>query len=232
MGSAETEVENYFRQNIFHGKYGPVRRSGKLVMERQTVPNNPDSLHRVCAPQPDNSYGYDRYAAFDLSKQIQLANIANMNVNSDYLLYPFLVVEFKADGPQSSGSLWTATNQCLGGASASANMIEGLDSLLHSRSLLDVPQSSNITFSFALSGTEGRLHITWRDKDHILYTQRVQNYMLQRPDELQLFRRHFRNVIDWGKDKRLPVITKALDSIVESNRVLMSAQDHSACKRR
>ncbi|OAL07200.1 hypothetical protein IQ06DRAFT_288957 [Phaeosphaeriaceae sp. SRC1lsM3a] len=219
MGTDESTTEAYFKDNLLRPRFGPVRRDEKLLMEKSTVPNNPNSIHRVCAPKPDAYYGYDRYTAFPQSQQIFLGNITHMSANTNDLIYPFFFIEIKADGPQSSCSLWTATNQCLGGASASIKMIETLDNHVRECAGAELLQLNNVAFSIAMSGTEGRLYISWKGDDGEYFTQKVSDYLLQRPQEMLLLRQHALNIIDWGKTERLQQIQSALDAVVEADRL-------------
>ena len=50
-----------------------------------------------------------------------------MVANTQGLVYPFFVIEFKADGPGGSGSMWVATNQCLGGSASCVKIAERLN---------------------------------------------------------------------------------------------------------
>jgi hypothetical protein len=221
MGTPETEVEAYIRNHVLPEPHGSVRRSEKLLMEKYTVPNEPFSIHRVCAPKPDITLGYDRCATFSQSQQIELGNIPNMRANSDDLLYPFFLVEVKGSGAQSSGSLWAATNQCLGGASACTKMIDSLNSQVRSCTGSDTFEVNDVSFSVATSGTEARLFMTWKQADGF-ETQKIQDYMLQRQHELLLLRQHTRNIVDWGGGERLKHIKIALSSIMKANRLVAS----------
>ena len=49
--------------------------------------------------------------------------------------------------------------------------------------------------------------------------QKVKSFLLQEPEQYVEFRKHIRNIIDWGKDKRLEEIRKSLDSLLENKKV-------------
>jgi hypothetical protein len=53
-------------------------------------------------------------------------NETEHTANSQELIYPFLVIELKGDGP-TAGSLWVATNQCLlsGAATCMVSLLTG-----------------------------------------------------------------------------------------------------------
>jgi hypothetical protein len=141
-----------------------------------------------------------------------------MVVNSQGLIYPFFIIEFKADGPGGSGSLWAATNQCLGGSASCVNTVERLNCRLRQNKLKAI---DNTAFSIAMSGTEARLYVSWKDDELNYYMQKVECFLLQRPDHYLEFCQYIRNIIDWGRDKRLKDIQDSLKNL-EDNRKTMS----------
>jgi hypothetical protein len=138
------------------------------------------------------------------------------------LIYPFFVIEFKADGPGSSGSLWVATNQCLGASVSCVNIAERLNRQLRQCKSDKVQTINSAAFSIAMSGTEARLYISWKHNELDYYMQKVRSFSLQEPEQYVEFRKHVRNIIDWGKDKRLKEIRKSFDSLLEENRKMAS----------
>lgn len=96
-------------------------------MAKRTVLDVGSNL-KVSVPYPNMLYGYNRLEAFAQQQQTQLRFMGNeIIVNTQNLVYPFFVIEFKADGPGGSGSLWVATNQCLGGSASCVNIAERLN---------------------------------------------------------------------------------------------------------
>ena len=74
-------------------------------MAKHIVPDFGSKL-KVSIPVPDMLYGYNCLRAFP-QQQAQLRSIGNeMIANTQGLLYPFFVIEFKADSPRGSGSMW------------------------------------------------------------------------------------------------------------------------------
>jgi hypothetical protein len=53
--------------------------------------------------------------------------------------------------------------------------------------------SYSTAFSIAMSGTEARLDVTWKDDGY--ETQKVESYLFQRPQDLLRFRQNVLNVI-------------------------------------
>ncbi|KAG9236262.1 hypothetical protein BJ875DRAFT_503484 [Amylocarpus encephaloides] len=142
--------------------------------------------------------------------------------NSQDLIYPFFVTEFKADGPGGSGSLWVATNQCLGASVSCVNVAECLNRQLRRCKSDKVQPIDSAAFSIAMSGTEARLYISWKHNELDYYMRKVKSFSLQEPEQYVEFRKHVRNIIDWGKDWRLKEIRKSLDSLLEGNRKIAS----------
>ncbi|KAK0655310.1 hypothetical protein B0T16DRAFT_498960 [Cercophora newfieldiana] len=59
-----------------------------------------------------------------------------------------------------------------------------------------------------MNGTEARLYVSWKHSDLDYYMQK---------DYID-FRKHVKNIIDWGKDKRLKDIRESLDNLLEESR--------------
>ncbi|KAF7861552.1 hypothetical protein EAF04_008114 [Stromatinia cepivora] len=221
MGTGEPDVEDYFKNKIFD-KPEPLsnlKRIDKNPMAKYNVPNIGSKL-KVSIPVPDMLYGYNSIEAFPLpQQQAQLRSMGNEIIaNSQDLIYPFFVIEFKADGPGGSGSLWVATNQCLGGSVSCVNIAERLNRQLRQCKSDKVQPIDSAAFSIAMSGTEARLYISWKHNELDYYMRKVKSFSLQEPEQYVEFRKHVRNIIDWGKDKRLKEIRKSLDSLLEEDR--------------
>ncbi|CAJ2508726.1 Uu.00g137520.m01.CDS01 [Anthostomella pinea] len=50
--------------------------------------------------------------------------------------------------------------------------------------------------------------------------QRVDAFLLTRPDDFKNFRSNVHNILDWGKNERLKSVRQALDVVLEENRKL------------
>jgi hypothetical protein len=133
-----------------------------------------------------------------------------MVANSLGLLYPFFVIEFKGDGSSGRGSLWEATNQCLGGSASCTSIAERLNRRLEESK---VQLINSATFSVAMNGTEARLYISWKHDKLNYHIQGIECFLLQRPDHYLEFYKHVQNIIDWGKDTRLKQIQQSLDRL-------------------
>lgn len=225
LGVGEPEVEDFFRENILPARLrGSLKRSDRQPMSRHAVPSNPDSRFRVSNPVPDLLYGYDRSEVFTASQQVQLGSLGKqVQANNLDLIYPFFVFEFKGDGPAGTGSMWVATNQCLGGSAACVNIADRLNRQLRQCEDATVRPVNSAAFSVATNGTEARLFISWRHDDLQFYMQKVDSFLLQKPEHFVDLRKHVLNIIDWGKDKRLKDIQDSLDILLEESRKRTSA---------
>ncbi len=218
-GAGESEVEKYFHANVFPNPEPSdnLQRIDRNPMAKHAVPDVGSKL-KVSTPWPDMLYGYNRLGAFP-QQQAQLRSMGNeMIANTQGLVYPFFVIEFKADGPGGSGSMWVATNQCLGGSASCVNIAERLNRQLRQCKSDKVRPIDSAAFSIAMNGTEARLYISWGHNDLDYYMRKVKSFLLQEPEQYVAFRKYIRNIIDWGEDKRLKKIRKSLDSLLEENR--------------
>ncbi|TAQ85520.1 hypothetical protein B7494_g6176 [Chlorociboria aeruginascens] len=228
MGTAEPAVENYFKANIFPepGRSDSLKRIDKNPIAKQVVPSVGSNL-KVSTPVPDMLYGYNRLGAFP-QQQTQLISMGTEIIaNSQGLIFPFFVIEFKADGPGGSGSMWVATNQCLGGSASCVNIAERLNRQLRQCKNKEVRPINSAAFSIAMNGTEARLYVSWKHDELKYYMQKIDSFLLQKPKDYVEFRRYVRNIIDWGKDKRLKEIRDSLDNLLEENRKIASQQAKS-----
>jgi hypothetical protein len=139
-----------------------------------------------------------------------MAQAADATNDMYSMVYPFLVIEFKGKGEDLSA----ATNQCLGGSAACLKIIEGLNDRLHGPKMGNVERS---VFSIAMNGSEARLYVSWKDQQ-MYRTASARNFLLSDPDHHLDFRRHVRNILDWGMDRRLKAIQGCLDMLMEEHR--------------
>jgi len=219
MGAGEPDVERYFHAHVFPDPEptDSLQRTDKNPMAKHVVPDVGSKL-KVSTPKPDILYGYNSIGAFP-QQQAQLRSMGNeMVANSHDLTYPFFVIEFKADGPGGFGSLWVATNQCLGASASCVNVAERLNRQLGQCKSDKVQPIDGAAFSIAMSGTEARLYISWKHNELDYYMQKVKSFLLQEPEQYVEFRKYVRNIIDWGKDKRLKQIQESLDNLLEESR--------------
>lgn len=227
MGAPEGDVQNYFEAEIFLRSASALKRSDRLPMAKGVVSDAGSNL-KLSTPMPDILYGYNRVGAFTEGQQAHFNSMGNeMTANSQNLIYPFFVVEFKADGSSGAGGLWVAKNQCLGGSASCVNIAERLNRQLRQCKNQKVTPINSAAFSIVMNGTEARLYVSWKHNELKYYTRKVDSYLLQKPKDYVEFRKHVLNIIDWGKDERLKEIQKSLDSLLEENRKKASHQAKS-----
>ena len=195
-----------------------------ILMSSHLTPAHPAAPAnvRVSQPKPDIIYGYKgkkNATPFTESQRLAQNELdhypgqAFARANGYGLRFPFLVMELKADGG-SGGSLYVAENQCAGDSAACLNAAERLNELLRETKH---PMIDNLTYSVAVDNRLAQLYVSWMPERLTYYMYEIRCYVLSRPDEFKEFRRHIRNIIDWGKDKRFKQIQKALDTILEEN---------------
>ncbi len=69
-----------------------------------------------------------------------------------------------------------------------------------------------------MNGTEARLYVSWKHDELDFYMANVKSFLLQEPERYIEFRKCVRNIIDWGRDKRLNQIRNSLDILLEKSR--------------
>ncbi|OXV10132.1 hypothetical protein Egran_02105 [Elaphomyces granulatus] len=196
MGTGEPEVEDYFRDNVFP-KLGPLdalKRIDKAPMAKTVVLDVGSTKFKLSTPVPD------------MFQSVQLRRMDNeMAANSQGLLYPFFSAEYEADGPGGSGSLWAATNQCIGSPTACVNIGERLNQRLRDKSV----ELNTAGFTIAMSGTEARLFVSWRDNDRRFYVQKVRSSALQEPEHFVQFHTHLFECYPRGDRKAASLTAKS-----------------------
>jgi hypothetical protein len=223
MSAAEPNVERFFYSRVFENPASSdsLSRSDRQPVAKHAVPNTGSKL-RVSTPVPDALYGYNRATALPQQQGQLLSMGTEMVANNQDLLYPFFVIEFKGDGPAGVGSLWVATNQCLGGSASCVNIAERLNRQLSqckSDAVRPTAGVNTAAFSFAIRGTEARLYVSWKHSELEYYMQEIESFVLHRPEHYLEFRKYALNIIDWGRDQRLKEIQDSLDILLEESRL-------------
>jgi hypothetical protein len=231
VNGAEPLVTSHFKKHIFEDPRDSRRLKGLgrteaiYPMRKEHVPSSydPEISLPVSQLKPDILYGYS-WEAFTSTQQRQFMtmNDTEYTANSQGLIYPFLVIEFKGDGPgPTAGSLWVAENQCVGRAVTCINMAEKLNRYIERLPMSTVSPVDTTVFSIAMNGSEARLLVSWKEGDGsggIYYTQQIEGFLVYRPKEYLLFRRFVRNVLEWGRDRRRAQIGAFLDAVLEESR--------------
>lgn len=227
-GCTEADMEGFLEDSVFPKDYDAAygRRAGlesakSSLMSSHLTPNNPESQFRVPGPKPDLLYGYSgalRDGAFTqpqflAQEALHPQNARFAEATTKGLRFPFFVIEFKAAGG-TRGDLWVATNQCAGASSVCLNAIHQLNASLPNHP--GVQLVDNLSYCIAVDNNTAQLYISWKQDNLGYYLQRINAFLLSRPEDFQDFRKHIRNILDWGKGARLKQIKDALDVILES----------------
>jgi hypothetical protein len=236
-GCTEADVEGFLEDAIFpkdsdltYGYPAGLESAKSSLMSSHLIPNNPNSPFRISGPKPDLLYGYSGALSDGAFTQPQfLAQTSLYPQNTRFaeataqgLRFPFLAIEFKAAGG-TRGDLWVATNQCAGASSACLNAFDQLNTSLPKH--LSVQYVENLSYSIAVDNNTAQLYISWKEDGLNYYVQRVGAFLLSDPEHFKSFRKHVRNILDWGKDTRLKQIRDALDIILGENR--KKAMEHA-----
>jgi hypothetical protein len=216
VNGSEVRVTRCFQRHIFEEpweRFQGLDTTEQLYSIRQE--HVPDLLDTVSKPKPDTLYGYDPSAFTSEQQQFMKPHWNQFTANSQQLILPFFVIELKGDdrGP-TAGSLWVATNQCLGGAASCIHMVEKLNRSIEEFQLSTISPVDTVAFSIAMNGSEARLFISWKEGEGY-YTQQIKGLLVQEPEHYLLLRRFVRNVLEWGKDHRRPQIGAVFDALRE-----------------
>ncbi|KAK7955880.1 uncharacterized protein PG986_005102 [Apiospora aurea] len=230
-GASEGEVEDWLKQKVFPDT-DAIARHGLDMRPKPTfqhcIPNSSNATpYKVSKPIPDLVYGYAtdrRRTPFTSAQRIAGSKMEPEMGKTDShaaLAFPFFVIEFKGDGPVN-GSLWVATNQCLGGSATCAETVSRLNYLL--QQYPGARPVGNMAFSIAMSQNSAELYVSWKTEELEYYTREAAAFYLKRPEDFLDFRRYVKNILDWGKGPRLREIQEAFDIILEEDRKIASAQ--------
>ncbi|SPJ78207.1 uncharacterized protein FTOL_06596 [Fusarium torulosum] len=162
LEASEAKVENFFRDKVVprSSQDDILWRSDRIIMSKDTVVSKMPNF-KISTPIPDMLYGYNRSNAFEQEQQNWIATTGGSAcTNSEGLLNPFFAAEFKGDGPSSRGSLWVATNQCLGVSTACINVIEKLNEKLRNCKHVPIWQVNSASFSIAMNRAEARFYVS------------------------------------------------------------------------
>lgn len=223
-GCNEKAVEEYVKSNVIfdRNRHAKLQRCGDVLIHNSWVPSLPGD-DRVSQPKPDGLYGYDRNSSFGEAHKLEIKSMRQrLESNNEGLTLPFLVIEYKGEGPASNGNLWVAENQCFGASSACINMASHLNAMLSDMAHYPGPvkRLDETVFSIAMSNRSATLFVSWQDSH--FFTAEVESFSVRKPKDLIEFRRIVRNIIDWGMDTRLQQVYNCLDALMEERRLCAS----------
>lgn len=237
-GCDEAQVTKFLDDTVFpdpdvdatYGRLAGLGSAKSSLISSHLLPNNPESPFRVSGPKPDLLYGYSgalkdgafTQPQFLAQTRLHPQNARSAEATTQGLRFPFFAIEFKAAGG-TRGDLWVATNQCAGASSACLAAVDQLNTSL--RDHQSVQRVDNLSYCIAVDNNTAQLYISWQEDGLNYYLQRVDAFLLSKPEDFKSFRKQVRNILDWGKDTRLTQIRGALDIILEENR--KNAAEHA-----
>lgn len=212
---SEAVVEDYFLNRFFpnYEWSHSLWRVAREPMAQGHVPNNKDCPVNVSNPKPGLLYGYKKDRAFPQHQDLVERIGEEMRANDSDLAYPFLVIEFEAEG-----TLWAAENQCIGGSATCVNIAENLNRRLEQCRSVIVDPINSAVFGVAIRCTQAELFVSWMRNDGVYVMAEIGHFYLTHPERYIRFYKLIHNIIDWGKGKRLEGIRKALDSLQAESR--------------
>ena len=175
------------------------------------VPLDPSILTNplpLSKPKPDKAFGYSE-EAFTRNQLATIDLLTNATPDKG-LLFPFIDIEFKALA--KGGSHIIATNQA---ANAGAIVGHGLVELTRRASGLDnLDYNEPQFFSLSMDHIYVQINMHWlnvEDEQFRFHVERLSKHFLDDANGLRTVQRAVKNILDWGRDKRLRKIRKLLD---------------------
>ncbi|KAI0811528.1 hypothetical protein GGR55DRAFT_104906 [Xylaria sp. FL0064] len=191
-------------------------------MEGHTVPKAPGADLKISHPHPDALYGYRGSDLFSREFLPLVFMGRDPYANRQNMLYPFLVIEFRG----VEGSMWEATNQCLGDTACCVNMIQRLNEWLKAYKDDDSETEAieNAVFSFTINDSCARLYISWKDDNGDYLMQLIDAFAIQNPRSYLELRSYVNKILDWRRTSRLDKIRRSLKSLAEAYTKAASAK--------
>lgn len=217
--------------DLTFGEQAGLQIGYSIVMPTHLVPGAFDMFRktedRIARPKPDLLYGYTEKSFTDKQRLAQRSlhprsPNSTCGVAAGIIRFPFLAVEVKAVGSTGGGGgLWVATNQCAGASTTCLAAVKLLnDSVASGGGKIQVDE---ISYSIAVDNYLALLYVSWRE-DSRYCVQRVRSFLLSEPDQFVDFRKHVRNILDWGRKTRLSNIGRTLDTLADERASAQSLQ--------
>ncbi|CAK7234491.1 hypothetical protein SCUCBS95973_008955 [Sporothrix curviconia] len=132
--------------------------------------------------------------------------------------------EFKGLG----GDVVAATNQCAGTMAACLVIVDQLnrklkeinDSNANQSGRLPAPLVDNIVYGAISNGADAAIFVGYigeREGMQKYFIHRVENFYMLMPGHMSTFRKHVRNILEWGKTTRRAAICAALEVVRDAN---------------
>jgi len=202
------------------GRVIALAEGGNVPFTRKALPRQPEAVWQISTPKPDRYYGYKR-DLFDnrMHSVMNQARLKFCAMPTKSSLWTFLAIEYKA---QSRSGLWPAINQNAGTGALCVNAMEILMGLAWPQERWNA--TDTMFFSFAITTEEAALFVHCRHEDWLgeedernwpFISAEVDNYRLNRPDQVQKLHTAMLNIMEWSLKQRLPKIKEALERIAD-----------------
>ena len=171
------------------------------------------NLPPIVTPKPDIHYGYPRDSFTPVESAVMRHNRLNAFSHPTTATYwPFFAVEFKS--ASRGGTRWVADNQ---NAGTGCHCVNSIETLLKYTRKAEVQRQTidSLAFSCVADADFGSLWVHWQDLrtdegSSRFLSSEVDNFSFRKLNDLRQFRACVRNIIEYGIDKRLDTIKKAL----------------------
>lgn len=175
----------------------------------------------LARPKPDRSFGYSDLAFTEdqldsMDHLIDLTTRGSYAMPYDGLYFPFLSFEFKSQA--KGGTILIGTDQA---ANAGAVVGHGLTELARrSSEWKSLDYNEPQFFSLVMDHMTAHINVHWLHHDaqkaqFSFHTHECSRYWLDDPDTMRIIQRSIKNILDWGLNRRLPMICKELDAYSE-----------------
>ncbi|KAI6767444.1 hypothetical protein HG530_005453 [Fusarium avenaceum] len=161
LEASEANVENFFRDNVVPrpSQDNILLCSDRIIMSKETIVSKTPNFE-ISTPIPGMLYGYNTSNAFEQEQHIWIATTGSSAcANVEELLYPFMAVEFKGDGPSSRGSLWLQRTSALV-YPPPVSTLSRSSMRSFATANITIWQINSASFSIAMNGTEACLFVS------------------------------------------------------------------------
>ncbi|KAF2795088.1 hypothetical protein K505DRAFT_374195 [Melanomma pulvis-pyrius CBS 109.77] len=181
------------------------------------ITNDPAVVVPLPKPKPDMTFGYST-AAFNPSQLSTIDHLTQGWSGPSFVsplrsvLFPFFVIEFKAQA--TDGSVRVARNQAAGAGAIALNGI--LEFLSRNPSLGDSYLNQPLFFSLTMDHESACLNAHWIGKcpdtnQHTFHLEELKALPLRYNDNIHVLQRAIKNIFDYAVGPRLKPILDALD---------------------
>ena len=190
-----------------------ISKSGGAPWSKQPLPELRKVEKNLSAPVSDAFFAYIFGQTIDEDHRlgvIQDKRLLKWVVPTDSnAMFPFLMLEAKALATKGT-TLAGAENEGVGSATHAVSAMYELYKYAHKTPTI----TDTLAFVITCQPETTHLYVhVWSDQDKKYHMQKIGQYATIYPDNVNQFRTHWRNILDWALDIRLPKIKELLDII-------------------